>query len=148
MSKAQSAEAEVNRLKGKPQTSKKQEAATPSGDDSGAQPDPGQDRLGEFESYMRESVRNQMFGEDARLKDFGFSLEDISGDTPAQMQASRQRLIQVIEKSQSRALNEAYEQLGIDPSIAGGSAERKDYAAMSPEEFEKEIQKAKGRSPL
>lgn len=148
MSKAQSAEAEVNRLKGVRQdgTPKDKPGPKSSGDQ---QPPAGQpDRLTEFTNFARENVRNQLFSEEPRLKEFGFSLDDIAGDSLAEMQANRQRLVKVIEKAESRALNQAFEKVGIDPSLAGGPTERKDYSAMSDEEFEKEIARAKGLNPI
>ena len=143
MSEAQKAQAALRRAqgldsKGQPkQDTKADQKPTDASSDATPQPS-------EFEAYMRESVRRQLFAEEPRLKDFGFALEDISGESLAEMEANRQRLVKVIEKAESRALNQAFEKVGIDPSLAGGPQERKDYAAMSPEEFEKEIQRAKG----
>lgn len=147
MSRAQAAEAELNRLKGLDQKGNPKPRTDGRSSDAAAQEAPAS-QPSEFEGYMRESVRRQLFAEDDRLKEFGFSLEDIAGDSLAEMQASRTRLVKVIEKASSRALNQAFERIGIDPSVAGGPTERKDYAALSDEEFEKEIAKAKGLYPV
>lgn len=142
MSKAQAAEAELNKqrgldAKGQPKQSKPEPKSTDANT-------PAEPEGSEFEAYMREAVRNQIFTEEPRLKDFGFSLNDIGGDSLAEMRANREQLVKVIDRAESRALNRAFEQVGIDPSLAGGPREKRDFAAMSDEEIEKEIARAKG----
>lgn len=133
MSKAQKAEAALAKA-----SKQKTPAARPAGDDSSEAPE-----VNEFQEFIKRSAQEGLFKEDPRLADFGFTVDDLAGSSLAEMRAARTRLVKVIEKAESRGLNAAYQRLGIDPSVAGGSSEKRDYASMTDEEFEKEIQRAK-----
>lgn len=145
MSEAQKAQAALRKAQGLDQKGNPKPDAkpTPKSTDA-AEGTPEAARLSEFEAFARENAREQLFNQEPRLKDFGFSLEDIGGETLAEMRANREQLVKVIDKAESRALNKAFETVGIDPALAGGPREKRDFAAMSDEEIEKEIARAKG----
>lgn len=138
MSQLQTTQAENNRLKGvKQDGTKKPEAAAPS-----TAPNPEQD---EFREYLKLTAQTSLFNEDPRLKDFGFTAEDIAGDSLADMRAKRKQLVSVIEKAESRGLNAAFERMGLDASQAGGPDEKRDFASMSEKEIIELADKAVGR---
>lgn len=137
MSQLQRTEAENNRLKGQKQDGTKKEA-TPS-----TTVDPS---TAEMQAYLKETVQQRIFDEDPRLREFGFGVEDIAGDDLAAMRANRKKLQAVIEKAESRGLNAAFERMGLDPSVAGGPQETRDFASMSDKEIAELLDKAVGRS--
>lgn len=141
MSKAQKAEAALRKAQGLDSTGQPKPAAKPPTQSADAAPE---SRESEYAAYLKEAAMERLFNEEPRLKDFGYSLEDISGDSLSEMKANRDRLVKVIDRAESRALNRAFEEVGIDPALAGGPTEKRDFASMSAEEFEKEIARAKG----
>lgn len=145
MSKAQAAEAALRKAQGLDSKGQPKADAKPDPKSADAAPEPTA-RESEYAAYLKEAALERLFNEEPRLKDFGYSLEDISGDSLEEMKANRNRLVKVIDRAESRALNRAFEQVGIDPALAGGPTEKRDFAAMTDEEIEKEIARAKGLS--
>lgn len=87
----------------------------------------------------RTQTRNQLFDSDPRLKEYGFSPELITGETPAEMRASFQALRKTVSKMEAAARKAIMEDQGGIPDLSGGSVATggPDWTKMSSEEFNK-----------
>lgn len=135
MSRAQKAEAEAAKLRKQIETQQKPEGSqpeTPTVND-------------EFSAFMRESVRRQIFAE-AKLDAFGLEPSAIEGRTVDEMQASAKRYTDLLGGLRDQVRGEVLKEHGLTPDAGGSSGGTQvDYAALSPEEFEKLVDRTLGR---
>jgi hypothetical protein len=143
MSKWQSAQAEVERLKAQLARGTGDKDSEKRGD--GEKPKNGSSAAQDFLEYSRQMVRDQLYGSDPRLKAYGIETSSIVGDTPAEMQASFKAQVKLIERIETRARNAALIDHGISPEVVGGSGvtETVDFDKMSSEDFAKFYENAK-----
>jgi hypothetical protein len=99
---------------------------------------------------LREAGLDAVYGEFAELKDFGIDRALIGGTTRAEMRESATSLVGLIKGVATKARNAALREAGVSPAPVGGNASKpKDYAGMSDEEIEQEINRAKsGGAPV
>lgn len=134
--RANAAEAELARLRGqKPRGDGKPEDAGAPEAGAGAE---------DWAALLREQARDQFYASDPRLAEYGVPKEAITGATPAEMREALIRQTKLVDAIETRARNAALVEFGLDPEIGGGAGEpAKDFAAMSKEEFESWVQRAK-----
>jgi len=134
MSRAQKAEAELAKVRKAQETNPKPEGSQP------AAPQISD----EFSAYMRESVRRQIFA-DAGLADLGLDTSAIEGRTVEEMQASAKRYSDLLGGLRDQVRDQVLKEHGLSPDAGGGSGGTAvDYAALTPEDFEKLVNKALG----
>lgn len=93
----------------------------------------------EFLDFQRQSARENLFNQDPRFKEYGLSIDDISGNTLAEMKASAKAQRALIDGIETRARNKVLREHGLDAEVATGAASEKtpSFSEMSQEEFEK-----------
>lgn len=135
--RANAAEAELQRLRGGDSApDRKTKGETKS------QPSEGE----QWAALLRDQAQELLYRSDPRLAEYGIDKSLITGSTPEEMRASLAAQIKLVEAIETRARNKALVEHGLEPEVRGGSGERApDYAAMSKEEFEKEVQRALSR---
>lgn len=98
----------------------------------------------EFLQFARQQTRESLFNSEPRLAKYGFSADDIAGDSLTEMKASFTAHVKRINGMESLVRREILTQHGLDPevSVSGGGTEKgTDFATMSDEDFEKFLKK-------
>lgn len=134
MGKWQAAEARA-----KAAEAKLKQAGTSEGTDGGATVPP------EVQAWMdvaKEAARERFYNADPRFAEYGLDQTVIEGDDPAAMQASAKRWKELVDTIESKARARVLEEHGINPGYQGSTPEpKRDFGAMSDEEFEREVRK-------
>lgn len=92
----------------------------------------------EFMDFAKEHARNTLYASDPRFSKYGIGVEDITGDTPAQMQASVARQRKMIDTLESAIRNEVMLEHGLDADVTSTSTNSiPDIGGMSQEDFQK-----------
>jgi hypothetical protein len=143
MSKWQSSEAEVKRLK--TELARRDGTQDPEKRGDGDRKKSGSSVADEFLEYSRQMVRSQLYESDPRLKAYGIEQDAIVGNTPAEMRESFKAQLKLIERIETRARNAALIDHGISPEIVGSSGDSKpvDFDKMSSEDFAKYYENVK-----
>jgi hypothetical protein len=133
--KAKAAEAkarkELEALKGN--------AAAPDATPSGAVPP----QVEEWITVASDRLRDQLYAEDSRFKDYGLPASRITGSTPAEMRASAKDLASVVDKMEANIRARVQEEHGIAPAPSAGAPEKTaSFDKMSSEEFNAYVEKA------
>lgn len=134
-SRADKAEAEANKLRkqleslqGK--TAKESEPALPA-------------QVADWVSAAEERLRDQLYAEDPRLKEYGISADRIRGGTPAEMRASAAELSKSIDTMEQAIRNKVQLEHGIAPPPSAGPPDKRvSFDKMSSEEFNAYVEKA------
>lgn len=137
-SKADKATAEANKLR------KELEKLQTKGKDEGKEAGDVPPELRQWLTAAQDRVRDQLYGQDPRFKEYGIDPSLITGSTPAEMRTSAAQLKKFVDRVETKVRNRALREHGFDPepqtSIPAGK--RKSYATMTAEEFEAEVQRA------
>lgn len=115
--------------------------------DAGSQGDATNARISEYEEFARENARNTLFNSDPRLAAAGLSVEDITGNSLAEMRASVQKHQKVIGGIEGRLRNQILSEHGLEPDVATGQGTEKvpSFATMTDAEFAKFMQERDSR---
>lgn len=99
---------------------------------------------------LRDASLDTVYGEFAELKEYGIDQALIEGQTRAEMRESASTLVALIKGVETKARNRALRDAGVKAEPVGATRQApKNYAAMSDEDIEKEISRARsGGDPL
>lgn len=99
---------------------------------------------------LRETSLDAVYGEYSELKDYGIDRALIEGRTRAEMRESATALVGLIKSVATKARNKALQEAGVKADPTGATRQPpKNYGAMSEEDFEKEIARARsGGAPI
>jgi hypothetical protein len=93
---------------------------------------------------QREVYAERLLDRYPRLTEYGLDIEDITGQTPAEMKASVKRHIDRINAIETKARTNLLIEHGLSPEVPGGGTTRGvDVAAMADADFEKLVQRTK-----
>lgn len=99
----------------------------------------------EWISAQREFLRERALNSDARFEEYGIGLDDLTGDTPAEIKASVKRFQTLIDAVETKARTRLLQEYGLNPEIAGQAMDPKvDIDGMSESDFNKLVDKARG----
>lgn len=144
MSNWQKEQARANRLQGELDKLKSQKPSDqkPEGQAPAADPDPTRE---EWISAQREFLRERALNSDGRFEEYGIGLDDLTGDTPAEIKASVKRFQTLIDAVETKARTRLLQEYGLNPEIAGQAMDPKvDIDGMSTDDFNKLVEKARG----
>ena len=134
-SRADKAEAEANKLRKQLESFQGQ---TASGSEPAVPP-----QVAEWVTAAEERLRDQLYAEDPRLKEYGISADRITGDSPAAMRASAKELSKSVDTMESAIRNKVQVEHGIAPPPSAGPPDKKvNFDSMSSEEFNAYVEKA------
>jgi len=118
------------------------EAPEGDGEPSDGKPDPERAAL---MAEIREAGLDAVYAENPLLKTYGIERELVQGANRAEMRESAAALVALIKSIETKAKNVALAEHGITPEPGPTTRKPpKSYDAMTPEEFEREIARAKG----
>lgn len=127
MSKWQKAEARA----------RKAEAALVGGSDTASAGDP-------WVAAARDLVIDQVYGSDPRYGKYGIQRDFFAGGDPSMIKAASKELSALLDGIEASAVEKARAEVGYVPELGGGPVREKvDFDAMTSEQFEALIAKAK-----
>lgn len=137
-SKADKAEARANKLEAQLQKAL-------GGSDKGGEQESKDPERAALMQELREASLDAVWGEFPELKTYGIDRALVTGATRAEMRESATGLVALINSVATKAKNQTLREHGIKAEPAGATRQPpKDYRSMKPEDFEKEIARAKG----
>ena len=140
----QKEQARANRLERELEKLRGQKPADqrPEGDAPAADADPARE---EWISAQREFMRERAATSDKRFEEYGIGVDDITGNTPAEIRASFKKLQALIDAVETKARTRLLQEYGLNPEIAGQAMDPKvDIEGMSTDDFNKLVEKARG----
>ncbi len=96
--------------------------------------------------FAQTQARDQIFASDPRFAELGLDRSSIAGTTPAEMQESGKRLMDLLDTIETTLTTSILKKHGLSPEVKGAApagGKRKGYDEMSDEDFEKELARAK-----
>lgn len=137
-SEADKAKAEAAKAR-KELESLKGNAAAQGTEASGAVPP----QVEEWITAAEDRLREQLYAEDSRFKEYGLPATRITGKTPAEMRASAKDLASVVDKMEANIRNRVQQEHGIAPAPAATApGKTTSFDKMSSEEFNAYVEKA------
>lgn len=132
MSKWQQAEARARKAEAALAARDGTQADEPQGDTTN-------DRVNEFEVFARENARQTLYGSNPLFAQAGLEVDDIAGETLAEMRASAKKHLKILQGMEGRLRNKILAEHGLDPEVATGAGTESvpSFSSMSDEEFAK-----------
>ena len=100
----------------------------------------------EVEAWLtaaKENSRDSLYKRNPKLDQYGVDPSLITGDTPAEMRKSAEAIDKFVSDMEGKIRNQVLEEHGFNPEPLTSPAEgRKNYANMSKEDFDAEVEKA------
>ena len=93
---------------------------------------------------MKQTARDSIYASDPRLARYGIEPDAISGDTPAEMQASLTQVKNLIDRIETDSSNRTLKKAGLTASNKGSASVKGPEIPESDEDFEKLVAQAKG----
>lgn len=100
----------------------------------------------EVEAWLtaaKDNSRDALYRRNPKLEQYGVDPTLITGDTPAEMRKSAESIDKFVTDMEGKIRNQVLEEHGFNPEPLTSPAEgRKNYANMSKEDFDAEVEKA------
>ena len=100
----------------------------------------------EVEAWLtaaKDNSRDALYKRNPKLEQYGVDPSLITGDTPAEMRKSAESIDKFVSDMEGKIRNQVLEEHGFNPEPLTSPAEgRKNYANMSKEDFDAEVEKA------